>query len=598
MTERRALPVPSVKQGASERLPMRADVLAPLAVFLLALASAPVWAQWQSNGTPVCTAPFNQLTPFIQGDGVGGAMVAWADQRDSATTDFDIYMQHIDVTGQVLWELNGIPVCVKAGIQEMPHLTLDGSGGVIVAWNDYGVVPAGVRVQRIDPQGARMWTPLGVAASATSVYHRLTESHYPCIVSDDHGGAIVAYGQRTTGTNTEIYAQRIDSTGTLLWGPTGVPVCTAPSFQLYPTLVADGAGGAIVTWEDFRNYPTGHIYAQRLGPDGSPLWATNGIMVSRAGGDQRSPVIVSDGAEGAIVANEDYPQARIYAQRVSAIGSLLWGPDGVLISTIVPIYFPFIVSDESGGAVVSFKQIQATPTGSTSDAFAQRLDAGGTLLWGLDGTIVSDAQGGQAVWGLASDMAGGAIAVWGEGREDHTDTFVQHLQASGTAQWRANGIPIVEGSTWTFQFRHIADSDGADGAVLAWEDSRNGFWWASHRINFDIYATRVTTDAEVVDTSAPSPTALRILSAWPNPSAGGMTISYALPSASSVTIEVFDITGARVRVLVSDLVHRAGTRSIEWDGRDSVGRRVAAGVYMVRLEAGSRVASRRVALLE
>src|SRR5438477_366894 len=98
-----------------------------------------------------------------------------------------------------------------------------------------------------------------------------------------------------------------------------VPLCTAASAS--PTIVADGSGGAIVTWEDSRSGTHFDIYAQRVSAAGVPQWTANGVALSTTGGNQEYPVIVADGSGGAIVAWEDNRSGTsydIYAQRVSA----------------------------------------------------------------------------------------------------------------------------------------------------------------------------------------------------------------------------------------------------------------------------------------
>src|SRR5438093_1552083 len=79
-----------------------------------------------------------------------------------------------------------------------------------------------------------------------------------------------------------------------------VPLCTAASHQLNPTIVSDGAGGAVVTWWDAR---TGNfdIYAQHVLASGAVdgAWPANGRALCTAASFQQYPTIVTDGAGGA-----------------------------------------------------------------------------------------------------------------------------------------------------------------------------------------------------------------------------------------------------------------------------------------------------------
>jgi hypothetical protein len=48
-----------------------------------------------------------------------------------------------------------------------------------------------------------------------------------------------------------------------------VPICTAFYDQYSPQLVSDGAGGAIIMWQDFRSDAfNSYIYAQNVNADG------------------------------------------------------------------------------------------------------------------------------------------------------------------------------------------------------------------------------------------------------------------------------------------------------------------------------------------
>jgi len=81
-----------------------------------------------------------------------------------------------------------------------------------------------------------------------------------------------------------------------------------------------------------------------------------------------------------------------------------------------------------------------------------------------------------------------------------------------------------------------------------------------------------------------------------NPYREGEPVLLSLPVAGAVRLEVLDVAGRHVRTLVSDPLP-AGDHRATWDGRDARGRDAAAGVYLLRLEAASTVAVRKVTLL-
>ncbi len=66
-----------------------------------------------------------------------------------------------------------------------------------------------------------------------------------------------------------------------------VPICTADASPHWPTIVSDGSGGAIITWGDQRS-GSYDIYAQRVDADGNVQWTTNnGVPICTASGKQR-----------------------------------------------------------------------------------------------------------------------------------------------------------------------------------------------------------------------------------------------------------------------------------------------------------------------
>ena len=74
------------------------------------------------------------------------------------------------------------------------------------------------------------------------------------------------------------------------------------------------------------------------------------------------------------------------------------------------------------------------------------------------------------------------------------------------------------------------------------------------------------------------------------------TIRFALAEPRPVQITLFDLAGQRVAVLAQGPRGR-GVHTVQWNGRDEDGRRVASGVYWYRLEAGNRLYARKLLLL-
>ena len=92
-------------------------------------------------------------------------------------------------------------------------------------------------------------------------------------------GAIIARGRYPETFISDIYAQRVDSHGNVLWMKDGVfSICSAPENQNRPRIISDGAGGAIITRHDGEAVLVIlDVYAQRIDGDGNVQWAKDGI---------------------------------------------------------------------------------------------------------------------------------------------------------------------------------------------------------------------------------------------------------------------------------------------------------------------------------
>jgi beta-glucanase (GH16 family) len=71
----------------------------------------------------------------------------------------------------------------------------------------------------------------------------------------------------------------------------------------------------------------------------------------------------------------------------------------------------------------------------------------------------------------------------------------------------------------------------------------------------------------------------------PNPAHGATSFRIMVPSQSQLRVGVFDVQGRRVRSLVNRIAS-PGPAQIEWNLLDDSGRRVASGLYMVRVNLG------------
>lgn len=197
--------------------------------------------------------------------------------------------------------------------------------------------------------------------------------------------------QGNSWDNFDIYAQRIDGNAAPLWQAGGLPVSTAAGGQgqvigAVPKgldVAADGAGGAFVTWEDYRDTAPGYgtPYAQKISAAGNVQWADDGIVVpASASGSLSAPRVAPDGEGGALFVWREWGAASpLKAQRLSAAGERQWASDIAVSSPASGSRdYPNMVSDGAGSAVVVWTDTRNAAT-TESDIYIQGFTLHGEL---------------------------------------------------------------------------------------------------------------------------------------------------------------------------------------------------------------------------
>lgn len=395
-------------------------------------ASGTVAPGWPAGGLAVCTATGNQYGPQAVSDGAGGAIIAWFDQRLGASNG-DIFAMRVAANGTFPagWPANGRQLLAESHDEANLSIASDGAGGAVVAWELVWILGSDVDVYgaRVNGSGVVQWAHFLYAPSGFQAH--------VSVVPDDASGLIVAFEDNSAGPYN-VTAVRFNAAGTNLWIRT---VSAAANDQTNPIATTDGAGGVIVGFRDTRN-GNPDIYAQRLTAAGSvPAgWAADGNPVCRAANAQLFPLIVADGAGGAILSwydlrgGVDYD---VYAQRILPGGAtgFGWPVDGAGVCTASGIQYPTsMIPDGSGGAILCWPDTR-NGLPSSEDVFASRITSAGSVApgWVYDGTPISLGGSQQFFPVLATDGAGGAIAAWSDYRVGaNPNAFAQNVDRFGT----------------------------------------------------------------------------------------------------------------------------------------------------------------------
>jgi hypothetical protein len=370
---------------------------------------------WQRNGIPITRLGTNQNFPRICSDDAGGAFIAWEDDRESNTF---VYVQRVNRNGDALWQVDGVKAANRPGL--FISIAPDGKNGVLIGWNFIeSVSKDDVALQCLDSLGNRVWGDSGV--QVTNRPGNINNNDV-VVISDQSGGAIVAWAEGTY-PNYRVYAQRVDSSGSIRWQQNGV-LMSDSSLDAYGVgISSDMKGGAIINWD----YGDSGGAVQRISNTGQALWTPEGVqlVLSVTGGIRRNS---SDMRGGAFVGSGRN------IHHLDSLGNKLWGENGVAYYDTLGPTNSSQVHDGSQG-IFNFAESYNLTGGPGGIAFirVQWIDRTGKIRFGVKGIPVTPGlTEGYQFWPSATtDGRGGAIVCWSDYRTQYPVIYAARVNTTG-----------------------------------------------------------------------------------------------------------------------------------------------------------------------
>ena len=277
------------------------------------------------------------------------------------------------------------------------------------------------------------------------------------------------------------------------------PICTDYHNQDVVLGVSDGAGGMILTWRDQEMNYGYDVYAQRVNSEGVVQWALRGIPIAvYEGSVQQATSIISDGNGGAYIgwydlrANTQDPfhlpdSSDAYIQHVASSGEVLWGENGMSISSVDTAreHDPYLVDDGLGGVLVFWGADTTAPNGEyITNIYGQKYNSAGEKLWGDSGTEI--ALGSEDLVNnpnyhikvVTNGTGGGYVFV---GSQNSSANTIIHVSAEGEVLWTIPTPRVMQ---------LVSDNNG--GVTYSYETSvyADTAWVYSH------HAQRINGEAE------------------------------------------------------------------------------------------------------
>jgi len=153
-------------------------------------------------------------------DAQANALIAFLDTREGSNQQ--VTAAKMSPGGQALWGELGVQLTNDSNSHAAPKIAATIDGGIVVAWTTNSDVVA----QKLNAQGQPQWGA-GVVFSESEYDYSLADLH-----AADNGSVIISWVRdKGFGSDAILVANKISTSGTLLWGASNLDIFTNGSLQ-------------------------------------------------------------------------------------------------------------------------------------------------------------------------------------------------------------------------------------------------------------------------------------------------------------------------------------------------------------------------------
>jgi hypothetical protein len=265
-----------------------------------------------------------------------------------------------------------------------------------------------------------------------------------------------------------------------------------------------------------------------------------------------------------------------------------WSADSQVVVSSGQATTPSLASTRSGHLHLVWRDSR---DGNNEIYYKEYTPAGG---WDAVDTRLTVNSASQIQPQVDADPLDNVYVVWTDSRASASDPDIWYIERKGGA-WGPE-TPLVYSATDSTgsvqQFPGITH-DGIPELYVTWTDERLPASIGKNKDVFYKVGSGIVTAVE----GAPAPGVARLLRNYPNPFNPRTEIHFTLHHDGQALLRAFDVHGRVVRTLVDSYI-TAGSRTVEWDGKDDRGVSLASGTYFLRLDAAGDFASKTVTLLK
>ncbi len=284
---------------------------------------------------------------------------------------------------------------------------------------------------------------------ATMVADTLGAQVLPKVAVAPDGSSFVSWFD-TRGKGYAVYMQHLNPDGEPLFAPQGLLISdhTQNTSLSDYDLKCDKKGNAILTFSDIRNEEP-DIFVYKISPKGEFLWGKDGIKVSATSGYEAVPKLAITGDGSTTVTWTNFTNGQwVMLQRISPEGKKLWGEDPVYFGDKLEGYeVPQPVPSDSNSVIVVYNIVTGTFPQQNVRIAAEKFSANGEPRWGK-GVVFVQGLGFVMPFNppsVRADGENGAVIAWHDDRDldNKMVVYAQKLNSNGTFEFPLNGAEVA-----------------------------------------------------------------------------------------------------------------------------------------------------------
>lgn len=396
----------------------------------------------------------------------GGVFVVWQDKIDGSRSE--IYYQHIDLNGKVSFRADGKRVSNRVFAKEKPVVSNAVNHSTVIIWKEYNRDRKGeLYAQRVDKSGFLIWGESGKKAIETN-----GEIIEYSVATDPDGTSYLLYIEKIPAGkySFRLRLQKMTAIGENEFPLSGEAIDSSSNQMSIPTVLATIKQEAYMLWAEYAERKN-KIFVKKLLRDNSLDWDEKALELS--GNKTRvlsyKAILLNSELVYAVWQTQE-KEKNIFHQIFSERGGLLWDANGKQMTKMKGNnYNPQTILASDSTIITSW----INENQSDRNIFVQKFWLKGKERWETGGVSYMRLNGDQFGQNLVADNQGGVIIAWFDSRQPKKkpDLYAQRINKRGELVWPRDGIPIAVNENSEKSYLSIC-RDQNDGVIAVFKEKR------------------------------------------------------------------------------------------------------------------------------